>query len=57
MTEAKPFFTPTDERLDHFVEISDWIQNSWHLSVHPNDLNEDNHNECDDVSSLTKFSC
>ena len=55
MPESKPFFLSADERLDHFIEISDWIQNSWCPSVRANDLNEENDNECDEVSSLMKF--
>ena len=43
--EAKPFFSSNDKRLDHAVEISNWIQNSWHLSVHSNGLNKEVENE------------
>ena len=32
--ESKPFFSSTDERLDHMIEISLWMQNSCHPSVH-----------------------
>ena len=45
--EAKPFFSSNDKRLDHMVETSDWIQNSWCPSVRNNGLNEEVEDECD----------
>ena len=55
MPESKPLLSSTDKRLDHMIEISDWMQHSWCLSVRANNLNEENDNECHEVSSLITF--
>ena len=53
--EAKTFFSSNDKRLDHMIEISDWIQNSWYPSVHNKGLNEEVEDECDKVCFMILF--